>query len=77
MAELKIYEDPDRPGRALRIIKCDCGANFEVIDWFMESCPKCNQMYNGAGQKLAPMSQWGEETGESLADIIGPSREDY
>jgi hypothetical protein len=36
------------------------------------TCPKCNTDYNSAGQQLAPRSQWGEETGESLADILGP-----
>jgi hypothetical protein len=72
MSEIGFYEHPDQPGKVLRIITCDCGQSFEVIDWFEEQCPVCGQLYNGAGQKLAPRDQWGEETGETLADIYSP-----
>ncbi len=30
----------------------------------------CGRDYNAFGQILAPRSQWGEETGESLSDIL-------
>lgn len=64
MAKVKMYEDPDHPGRVLKVLFCACGANFELLDWWEEICPKCGRSYNGAGQELAPRSQWGEETGE-------------
>jgi len=51
------------------VLLCDCGEEFELVDTFYEECPSCGTGYNGAGQKLRPMNEWGEETGESLADI--------
>ena len=77
MATLRLMEDPKDPGRVLRILDCDCGTRFEIYDWWSTPCPGCGVEYNGAGQKLAPRSQWGEETGETLADIEGPDRPDY
>lgn len=50
------------------ILLCDCGREVE-LDGF--TCPcECGRDYNSSGQLLAPRSQWGEETGESLADIL-------
>jgi len=37
---------------------------------FTNHCLKCDLDYNFAGQLLAPRSRWGEETGETAADII-------
>jgi len=42
---------------------CDCSG-------FTNTCPSCGADYNWAGQRLAPREQWGEETGESLSDIL-------
>ena len=39
---------------------------------FTTTCPHCGADYNWNAQRLAPREQWGEETGESLADILGP-----
>ena len=69
MAKINFVEDPKQPGRVLRLLTCDCGTKFIIWDWFEEQCPNCRQLYNGAGQKLAPKQCWGEETGETLADI--------
>lgn len=49
--------------------KCDCGEELECFE-FTNTCDKCGADYNSAGQRLAPRSQWGEETGESLSDIL-------
>ncbi len=49
--------------------KCTCGATVE-FGRFTNTCHKCNRDYNSSGQELAPRSQWGEETGESLSDIL-------
>ena len=48
---------------------CDeCGAEV-YLDGFTCTCD-CGADYNSAGQRLAPREQWGEETGESLSDIL-------
>jgi hypothetical protein len=52
------------------IIRCVCGSPVVLYDAWLETCPSCQRDYNGAGQLLAPRSQWGEETGESLADMF-------
>jgi hypothetical protein len=55
--------------------ECVCGEEV-YLSGFTNTCDKCERDYNGSGQELAPRSQWGEETGESLADILGPSTDD-
>jgi hypothetical protein len=48
--------------------KCDCGREV-VLEGF--TCPcECGRDYNSSGQLLAARSQWGEETGETAADIL-------
>jgi hypothetical protein len=49
--------------------QCRCGAEVE-LDGFTNTCDNCHADYNWAGQLLAPRSQWGEETGEHLSDIL-------
>lgn len=53
------------------VLRCGCGRAVTLDDPMTNTCD-CGQEYNGSGQHLAPRSQWGEETGESLADILGP-----
>lgn len=52
----------------IKVIKCECGAIIQCTN-FTNSC-ECGADYNWAGQRLAPRSQWGEETGESASDIL-------
>jgi hypothetical protein len=47
------------------IIRCECGEEV-VLDGDPSTCDKCNADYNLSGQRLAPRSQWGEETGETF-----------
>lgn len=47
---------------------CDCGAEV-ILDSFTNTCDGCEADYNMSGQMLADRRFWGEETGESLADI--------
>lgn len=54
----------------MKVIRCGCGRRVEC-EGFTTTCP-CGADYNWAGQRLAPREQWGEETGETLADIEGP-----
>jgi len=49
--------------------ECVCGARVE-LDGFTNTCDRCGRDYNASGQLLAPRECWGEETGESLADIL-------
>lgn len=49
--------------------QCACGARV-YLDGFTNSCHECGRDYNMSGQLLAPRSQWGEETGESVDDIL-------
>jgi hypothetical protein len=51
------------------VLKCDCGANVP-LEGFTNTCDRCHADYNKSGQRLADRSQWGEETGESVADIL-------
>ena len=57
-----------RCGKCGRYVAIDPGA-------FTSSCD-CGTDYNWNGTLLAPRSQWGEETGESLADIMMPMSDD-
>lgn len=50
-------------------IECPCGAEVELYG-FTNTCEKCSRDFNQSGQELAPREFWGEETGESLADIL-------
>ena len=54
MVKLSFVEDPKQPGVVLRLLNCDCGTNFLIIDLWQEQCPGCRQLYNAAGQKLVP-----------------------
>jgi hypothetical protein len=47
---------------------CDCGTEV-VLATNTNTCDGCGVEYNAWGQKLAPRSQWGWETGEHSADV--------
>ena len=49
--------------------RCDCGEKV-YLDGFTNTCDRCETDYNQNGQRLASRSCWGEETGESLSDIL-------
>lgn len=50
------------------IIQCSCGQSVVCSD-STNTC-SCGLDYNWSGVGLAPRSQWGEETGEFLSDIL-------
>ena len=60
-----ITEDWGGRPRTIRVMRCDCGEEIECVSWWSNECD-CGTEYNGAGQALAPRSQWGEETGETF-----------
>jgi len=49
--------------------ECNSCGNHVELRGFTNTCD-CGADYNMSGQELAPRSQWGEETGELLADIL-------
>jgi hypothetical protein len=46
-----------------------CGNEVE-LNGFTCTCAKCGADYNQSGQLLGPRSQWSDDTGESLSDIL-------
>jgi len=73
---MKIVKSRDGPGSpAVGICDC-CGGRVTLYGSFDCRCKNCGAEYNLFGQRLAPRSQWGYETGETLSDIVGPRRED-
>lgn len=55
-------------GHGVVSVKCECGREVEC-DAFTNTC-QCGADYGHSGYRLAPRSQWGEETGESASDIL-------
>lgn len=51
-----------------KTIQC-CGQPLEC-GGFTNTCPTCGADYNWNGTRLAPREQWGEETGETAAEIL-------
>lgn len=49
--------------------ECDICGEEVVLHGFTNTC-ECGADYNMSGQLLASRSQWGEETGESVSDIL-------
>lgn len=54
-------------------LRCDCGEELDLVG-FTNTC-LCWADYTMSGQRLAPRSQWGEETGESVSDILSVDSE--
>jgi len=50
------------------VVKC-CGHEIRCVA-FTNTCSVCGADYNMSGQRLAPRSQWGEETGETAEEIL-------
>lgn len=55
--------------------KCDVCGKEVVLEGFTNTCV-CGADYNSFGQRLADRSQWGEETGETAADILSSTPEE-
>jgi hypothetical protein len=65
-ADKRTYEVDASTGKRVTQVKC-CRVWIEC-DAFTTTCDKCGADYNWNGSRLAPRSQWGEETGESWFD---------
>lgn len=55
--------------RPAPVVKCPCGNTIHCIA-FTNHCTQCGADYSFDGGRLAPREQWGEETGETAADIL-------
>lgn len=66
--------DVPPPAEPTNVFPCKtCGTQLERYRGEGDiRCPNCGTEHNSFGQRLAPRSQWGEETGESYGDIINP-----
>lgn len=51
------------------VIECEGCSSHVRLSGFTNTC-ECGADYNMSGSVLAPRSQWGEETGESVSDIL-------
>ena len=77
--------NPCGPGRIIRtpwsythpsVGQCDrCSA--EVLLQHAQNTCRCGAWYNMAGQALRDPEYWGEETGETAADILGSAQANY
>ena len=71
----RVVDNPPSYVSVRPVITC-CGTGYghegyEVVcDNFTNTCEWCGADYNSFGQKLAPRSQWGEETGEHWSECI-------
>jgi hypothetical protein len=54
------------------IIACENCSRPVVLSSDTVLCERCGRYYNLSGQSLSDPSNWGEETGETAADILGP-----
>lgn len=49
--------------------RCVCGRHVGITRSWANAYEGCGREYNGSGQLLTDRSFWGEETGESVADM--------
>lgn len=52
-----------------KVLRCACGDRL-VLSSFTNTCDGCGADYNMQGDRLADRRFWGEETGETAADIM-------
>jgi len=66
MVESAQYPGTTYPRQTVEV-KC-CGTWLNVSNRFTTTCDSCEADYNQSGHRLAPRSQWGEETGEHWSE---------
>jgi hypothetical protein len=59
------------------VMRCDCGAEITLSNGMTNGCDRCDREYNGSGQLLASREFWGEETGETVGDILNGRDADW
>jgi len=65
--------DRDPEGdRSCSEVACKCGEKI-LCEAYTNTCD-CGVDYGMDGGKLAPRSQWGEETGENYIDVLAVGR---
>ena len=73
---LKNMRDTPYFNHTRKVGTCECGDKVFCYG-FTNTCDTCGTDYNMSGQALAPRSQWGWDTSESLSDILNGSDDDY
>lgn len=68
--EKRVIDEEWADGHIHHVTEVKCCGKWLRCDGFTNTCERCGRDYNWAGQMLAPRSQWGEDTGEHLADIL-------
>ena len=57
------------------VIECRVCKGDVILDMVLtNTCEKCGADYSRTGELLASREQWGEDTGESLSDILSADR---
>lgn len=51
-------------GTDINCLHCGTEQGVHIMNMFANTCYNCGGEHNGFGQKLAPRSEWGQETGE-------------
>ena len=64
-----VFRTETRTWRVSASLEC-CGERLS-LGRFTNTCGSCGADYDGNGNRLAPRSQWGEETGETWNDCYG------
>lgn len=72
---MKIIKEEVRDPETFQIIdykvgECEWCDDPVELSGFTNPCEGCGTCYNWSGQRLAPVEQWGEETGEHYLDIL-------
>lgn len=66
----KGVEDWSGPYTQHAVIICEfCSRYVELYSSWANDC-ECGAIYNSSGQRLAPRSQWFDETGENESDVF-------
>ena len=65
-----VRDCPECGGFLLIRVEVECCGEKLQCSGFTNTCPTCGADYNNSGQRLAPREQWGEETGETVEDIL-------
>lgn len=52
--------------KTVAVVTCPCGRDVQC--WHFTNTCACGADFNMSGQRLAPRSQWGEETGEHWSE---------
>ena len=53
-------------------VECPCGREVPADGYQDVECGACGRWLTCGGSELAPVDQWGEETGETWSEAVAP-----